>query len=247
MSEALSLRRSQPAEPAVRSWLGLLDRKPRWGLTWRGHFLLGLVAGLAAFGFARGAYSFLAITDRVDTKILVVEGWVHEYVIEAAVREFRAGQYQIIYTTGGPVVGTGRYTSDYNTSASVGADLLKKAGMAPALVRPVPSREMARERTYSAAVALRDYFERERIPAGAINVVTENVHARRTRMLFRRAFGAGAAVGVIGVPSVDFPSEDWWKYSDGVKDVITEGVAYLYARVAFLWAKPPPVPAPPQT
>ena len=58
-----------------------------------------------------------------DTDTLVVEGWIHEYAIRAAVEEFKKGSYQRVFTTGGPVVGNGGYVNDYQTSASVGAGL----------------------------------------------------------------------------------------------------------------------------
>ena len=85
---------------------------------------------LAGFFWVTGVHSFLAPTQRLQTNILVVEGWVPPYVIRAAA-EFRSGHYEKIYTTGGPVVGNGGYLNDYNTSASVGAELLVKAGMPP--------------------------------------------------------------------------------------------------------------------
>ena len=57
-----------------------------------------------------------------------MEGWIHEYAIRAALKEFQSNHYEQIFTTGGPVEGTGGYTNDYCTSASVGADLLRKNG-----------------------------------------------------------------------------------------------------------------------
>jgi hypothetical protein len=113
-----------------RKFWGILRRKERWALSWRG-WLLGITAGLIAAYFALlSVYPFLAITHRVNANILVVEGWIHEYAIRSAVDEFRSGSYEQVFTTGGPVPGTGGYTNDYNTSASVGADRLRKNGLA---------------------------------------------------------------------------------------------------------------------
>ena len=41
-------------------------------------------------------------------------------------------------------------------------------------------------------------------------------------------------VGIIAVPNPDYDSKHWWRYSEGVKDVISEGAAYVYARF-FFW------------
>ena len=72
-------------------------------------------------------HPFLAVTHRVNTNVLVVEGWIPRYAIRDGAEEFRTGSYQRIFTTGGPV--EGGYTNDYNTSASVGAENLKRFGV----------------------------------------------------------------------------------------------------------------------
>ena len=61
---------------------------------------------------------------------------------------FETDRYERVFTTGGPVAGTGGYINDYNTSASVGADLLTKNGLSEESVQMVPSRVMDRDRTY---------------------------------------------------------------------------------------------------
>jgi uncharacterized SAM-binding protein YcdF (DUF218 family) len=186
----------------------------------------------------KGVYPFLAITHRVNANILVVEGWIHEYAIRAAVKEFQSNQYQRVFTTGGPVQGTGGYTNDFCTSASVGADLLKKWGLPDEGLEMVPSRVMDRDRTYGSAVALRNWFLDHNMAVSGIDVVTEDVHARRTRLLFQKAFGKDVQVGIIGVANVDYPANRWWRYSQGLKNVVSEFAAYLYARLLFFPSEP---------
>jgi uncharacterized SAM-binding protein YcdF (DUF218 family) len=213
---------------------GVLVRKERWGLSWRGWLILlaAIIAALCLFLFR--IYPFLAVTHRVNSNVLVVEGWVHEYAIQAAVDEFRSGGYSRVFTTGGPIEGSGRYSNDYNTSASVGADLLVKNGLAKEFVQVVPSRVVDRDRTYAAAVALRQWFREHNMPVQSVNLVTENTHARRTRLLFREALGKNVAVGIIAIPNPDYDKGHWWRYSEGVKDVGSEAVAYVYARLFFI-------------
>jgi uncharacterized SAM-binding protein YcdF (DUF218 family) len=176
---------------------------------------------------------FLAVTHRVDTNVLVVEGWVHKYAVRSAVEEFKAGSYQRVFTTGGPVVGSGGYINDYQTSASVGADLLKEFGLPDDLIQMVPSRVMGRDRTYSSAIALRNWFRDHNMPVRSFNVLTEDFHARRTRLLYQKAFGKEVAIGLIAVLNPDYDSKHWWRYSDGVREAISESVAYIYARLFF--------------
>ena len=97
----------------------------------------------------------------------------------------------------------------------------------------VPSRVMDRDRTYGSAVALRNWFRDHNMAVPGINVVTEDLHARRTRLLFQKAFGKDVQVGIIAVANVGYPANRWWRYSQGLEDVVTELAAYLYARLLF--------------
>ena len=214
---------------------GTLVRKERWGLSRRGCLIVLAGVLLAFSAFLLRVYPFLAVTHRVDTNVLVVEGWIHEYSIRAAVEEFRSKSYQRVFTTGGPVEGAGGYINDYNTSASVGADLLRKNGLPSESVQMVPSRVMDRERTYGSAIALQNWFREHNMPVRSINIVTEDIHARRTCLLFQKALGHNVAVGVIAVPNPDYDPRHWWRYSEGVKDVFAESVAYIYARLLFFF------------
>jgi len=212
---------------------GVFVRKERWGISWQGWLIVltGIVATLCLFLFR--IYPFLAVTHRVNTNVLVVEGWIHEYAIRAAVKEFQSNHYQRVFTTGGPVVGSGGYINDFCTSASVGADLLKKCGLPDERLQMVPSRVMDRDRTYASAVALRNWFRDHNMTVSGIDVVTEDLHARRTRLLFEEALGKNVTVGIIAVPNPDYDARRWWRYSDGVREIIGESIAYIYARFFF--------------
>ena len=216
-----------------RALLGLFDRRERWSLSRRGWLTIMLGLLLSAAVVMTSLHPFLAATQRVPTDILVVEGWINAYAIRAAAEEFRKGSYRHVFTTGGPVVGSGRYINDYNTTASVGADLLKGAGVPGESLHMVPSRVMDRHRTYNSAIALRDWFDEHNMPVRSINVLTEDAHGRRTRLLFQKALGDDVAVGVIAVPNPDYDPRYWWRYSEGVREVLSEGVAYIYARFFF--------------
>jgi uncharacterized SAM-binding protein YcdF (DUF218 family) len=223
---------SVPTRKRSAVW-GLFDRKERWSLSFRGRLIVFFGLLLLSAGFLKGIYPFLAVTHRVNADVLVVEGWVHNYAIDAALDEFQSGRYRQVFVTGGPVTGTGGYINDFQTSASVGADRLRKAGLAEEFLQMVPSREMNRDRTYSSATALRDWLREHQTPVKRIHVLTEHTHARRTRLLYSKAFGSDVQVGVIAVPNPDYAGDRWWRYSEGVKDVISESSAYLYARFLF--------------
>lgn len=230
-----------PSTPATTSYSGkppqclwgILTRRERWGLSWLGRLIVVLALLLAAGFLVLGVHPFLAVTHRVDANVLVVEGWVHEFGIVAAANEFKTGSYQRIFTTGGPVLGSAGYTSDLDTFARVGERAMWECGIPAEVVQRVPSHEIGRDRTYSSAVALRDWFRENKIVVSGINVVTENTHARRTQLLYQEALGKKVKVGVIAATNPDYDAKHWWRYSDGVRDVCGEVIAYLYAKFFF--------------
>src|SRR6266404_3542687 len=80
---------STQAVPTRAMW-GLVHRKERWSLSWRGRLILAFALLVASALLLKSVYPFLATTHRVDADVLVVEGWVHEYAIRAAIQEFRS-------------------------------------------------------------------------------------------------------------------------------------------------------------
>ena len=65
----------------------------------------------------------------------------------------------------------------------------------------VPSHVNDRERAYSSAIALRDWFREHKTPVSSINVLREGAHARRTRLLYQKAFDQNVTVGIIASPT----------------------------------------------
>jgi uncharacterized SAM-binding protein YcdF (DUF218 family) len=222
----------------TKKFLGLVSRRERWGLSWRGWIGLLALICFSILGWLQNIHPFLAQTERTDAKILVVEGWVHEYVVAVGAQEFAVGHYEKIYTTGGPITGTDGATNVFNTSASVGAERLLHVGVPTAAVQMVPAHVVGRDRTYTSAVALRDWLCEHSIAVQKINVLTEDCHARRTRLLFQQAFGEAVTVGVISVRNPDYDPDHWWRYSEGVREILGESIAYLYAKILF---RPEPV------
>jgi uncharacterized SAM-binding protein YcdF (DUF218 family) len=202
-------------------------------LSARGFVVLGFTFVTVLVVLIRESHPFLAITSPVPSDTLVVEGWMNEYGIQQAAAEYANGHYRHLFTTGGPTMGNGGYINDYNTSASVGAELLMNAGIPREAVQMVPSKVIGRDRTYNSAIALKNWFNNHDFHARSVNVITAGCHARRTRLLFKKALGGQVTVGIIAVASPDYDAARWWRYSEGVEEVVKEGVAYLYARLFF--------------
>jgi hypothetical protein len=216
------------------------------GPTWRGTLLALAVFGGAFVAALRTVHPFLAVTERVPTTVLVVEGWLPDFALQAALAEFRQGGYREIWVTGGPLE-KGSPLLAYRTHAEAGRAILERLGAPPDAVHAVPAPKVQKDRTFASAVALRTWWQ-QRHPSSAFNVLSTDAHARRTHLLFAKAFGATPRIGIIATPDERYDGARWWRSSDGVRTVLSELIAYGYARVFTAFAddltEPPAAAAP---
>jgi hypothetical protein len=106
-------------------------------------------------------------------------------------------------------------------------------GMSNETVQAVPAAYVQKDRTYAAAVALQRWLHQHNAMPKAINLISVGAHARRSRLLFEKAFGSGTRIGIIAVEDRSYDPSHWWKSSQGVRSVVDEMIAYGYARFLF--------------
>ena len=212
--------------------LGLIKRKERWVLTGRGW--ITVLFGLAAILILTIAtiHPFLAVNHPVPSEILVVEGWLPDYALKRAINEYKTHNYKLLAATGGSLP-KGFHLSEHKTYAELAAATLKQLGFDQHLVVAVPTPFKRKDRTYESALALKKWLSNSDLSPKSINVISLGAHARRTWLLFEKALGNTINVGVIAVTDLDYDSANWWKSSEGVRTVIDEMIAYLYARFLF--------------
>lgn len=208
----------------------LIQRKEVWLPTIQGwFFILVFVLALMLF-IANHIHSFLAPNSPLKADVLVVEGWIEDYALESAMKEFQRGGYQKLITTGTPLE-QGFYLSKYKTSAELAAATLLALGFAPDQLVAVPAPQVLRNRTAASAVALREWINQSNLKIKSMNLYSSDVHARRSWLLFKQALAPKIQVGVISVDSDSYNPKQWWIYSAGVRSIISEAIAYLYARL----------------
>lgn len=213
-------------------YLGLLRRRQCLVPTLRGWLLVALsVTALALVG-TFGIGPFLAVTDSVPGGVLVVEGWVPDYMLEAAIAEFKRDHYARLFVTG-ILLDQGAPLSEYKNYASIGAATLVKLGMSTNEVQAVPTGATRRDRTYAMALSLKHWLRDHDMAPKKVNLMTGGPHARRSRLMFEKALGKGVTVGVIAIPANDYDEQRWWHSSQGVRTIIGEALAYAYARLLF--------------
>jgi hypothetical protein len=217
--------------------LALVRRRSVWLPTAWGWLALLLVAGAGAVIAARNVYSFLATTEPVGARTLVVEGWLPPTELDQAIDVFRAGGYRRIVTTGGPISNEfERWGAD--SYAERARSYLLRKGVPDDTVIAVRAPASAQDRSFLSAVVVREWLARDGEATEALDVFSSGVHSRRSRALYRMAFGAPVRVGIYAAtPSRPSP-ETWWRTSAGVKEVPLEALGWLWTKLFFRPAKP---------
>lgn len=215
-----------------RCFRGLLCRRSCLVPTPRAWLVLGLGLVVLLAVFVRGIYPFLAVNEPISDGLLVVEGWTPDAGMEAAVAAFKRYHYAKIYVTGGPLE-VGTYLEPFGTYAQLGAATLGRLGLDSNTVQAVPAPQVRQDRTYTSAVSLKKWLLAHGIQPTRIHLISDGPHTRRSRLLYEKAMGRGVVVGVTSIPSPEYDPRHWWRYSAGVRNVVDEAVAYLYARFLF--------------
>lgn len=206
--------------------------RPRtlWLPTWRTWLVLLLIVLVGGSWVGTHLHGWLSVSDPIEeAKYVVVEGWVPDSVVHEALVWSKQHGVKLIFTTGIPL-DQGQFLSGYPTYAEICAETLKKMGADPAKIRPAPAAKVKTERTRAMAMGLKQALEAEPIPVDdrKINLFTSGTHAFRSHMHFQRVLGRDWQVGVISVPAYGYPASSWWRYSQGVKNVMEEVVGIAF-------------------
>jgi hypothetical protein len=177
-------------------------------------------------------YSILAPVDREEAKILVLEGFISDYVLNDALKEFRSNRYDLLITTGTPFE-YGEMLAPYRNTANAAGMMLLKLGMDSTRLVIVGTDEIRNDRTYNSAIALKRWLRKNRPGTNAINLMTMSVHGARSRYLFQAAMGDTIRVGIISLPNFYYGPQTWWRSTKGFRETMNEAIGYFYTRFFF--------------
>ncbi|MBU0486452.1 MAG: YdcF family protein [Bacteroidetes bacterium] len=187
---------------------------------------------LTSVVFVLTVHSFLTVNRTVEANILVVEGWTPDYATEAAVAEFTSKPYDFILVPGTPI-DKGSFLVDFKNMAEVCKQTMLRLGIPEEKVIALPMPQVRKDRTYASACYVMKWLLENNVPVKGINLVTLDCHGRRSRLLYHKVFRSGCQVGVISVADERYNPSRWWSNSSGVRTVIDELVAWLYAMFLF--------------
>jgi uncharacterized SAM-binding protein YcdF (DUF218 family) len=210
--------------------LGLFSYRLRWGLTLKGWIVILLTLSIVLSIILLKLESFLAYSAPVDAELLVVEGWVSDDAVKGAMAEFNSHpSYKLLVTTG-IRLGRGEYLTEYKSFAELSAATFITLGFDKDKLQAIPSPYVKRDRTLTSAQNVKKWLDRTNLKIRGINVYTADVHSRRSLLLFKKVFEPKISVGAIAHPPVDYDTQFWWNSSQGFKSVLSEIIAYIYAR-----------------
>jgi hypothetical protein len=216
----------------------LFRRREVWLPTFTGTLaLLAIALGLCVLLLPRLGFD-LAPTepalgaDGRGARTLVVEGWLDDDDLAGAIPLATSGQYERVVTSGGPIQ-TWRELQPWPSYAERAADYLRRHGVREIPVVAVPAPELAQERSYLSAVFVRDWARGEGLSLAAIDVFSAGVHARRSRLVYRMAFGPAVEVGIVAAPPQRYRLDRWWETSEGAKAVLGELLGLAWTKCCF--------------
>ena len=217
---------------AGRALGGLLIRRERWGLSWPGRLLVGFLLLAGFLCLQHGIYPFLAVTHRVDGEILVVDGWAPPYTVKQAAEEYRKGKYQRVLVVR-DVFDSSHATDLTWKSTDVVAQFLASNGVPADRIEKITTPVGQKDRTYHTALAVKNWLAQPGNSVKRFDLATVGSHARRSRLLYQKAFRGEAQVGIIALTGRTYDPAHWWRSSEGVRDILSETIGYLYARFLF--------------
>jgi len=222
----------------------MFRRRQIWLPTWPGALLLVVVVAALGLFALRHLADYLAAErpatarDGRGASTLIVEGWLDEDGLDAAIAAIGRGRYERVVASGGPI-DSWREGRSWPTYAERAADYLRRHGVASIPVIAVAAPESTQDRTFLSAVVVREWLRRQDGTVDAVDLFSGAVHARRSRLVFQMAFGPEVGVGVFAAPPRRYALDRWWTTSEGVKAVLDEAIGLAWTACCFA----PPAPA----
>jgi len=216
----------------------LFRRRQVWLPTfWGTAVVLAVVLALGALLLPHlGRYlapsELAAGSDGRGARTLVVEGWLDDDALGDAIELVRSGRYERIVTSGGPIE-TWREIQRWPTYAERAADYLRRHDVRDTPVFAAPAPELVQERSFLSAVFVREWLRAREPSLAALDVFSADVHARRSRLVYRMAFGPGVDIGIVAAPPHRWRLDRWWSTSEGAKAVLGELLSLAWTKCCF--------------
>lgn len=157
---------------------------------------------------------------------------MNDSLFSEAVVKFKEGNYSLVLVPGSNM-DRSLFFPGMKTVCEASSVILMYKGIPPEKIVPVYFKKVAKDRTYQSAIAVKNWLKSNKYNHVSLNLFTQSTHARRSWFLYKKATNGEFEIGIIASQPDDYNSKQWWKTSNGVRSVIDETVAYLYATIFF--------------
>ena len=206
--------------------------KQRKSLTLWGWLVVVICMATITFVWMKTIHNFLAVNKPIDTHILIIEGYVPDFVLIDLAAEAKRNSKILLVCTGLPM-SKAIFCDSYKNDAEYNAAALQYFGVDSLQIINAPVSFIEKERTYTTALAAKEKLRENGYTSGKINIICVGTHARRSWYLYRKAFKNDWKVGVLSYQNITYAPESWWHSSEGARDVVYEMFAYLYCVFFF--------------
>jgi hypothetical protein len=97
---------------------------------------------------------------------------------------------------------------------------------------------------------VREWARKQAPGLASLDVFSSGPHSRRTRLLYRMAFGPDVAIGIVAAHPDTYDPDRWWASSVGAETVLSEALKLAWTKCFFrpgppgstdeMWAVPLP-------
>lgn len=211
----------------------IITKKERWSTTWLGKIIgLGIIVLVVYLGI-RNVHPYLAVSKPIPSEVMILEGFLPDFAIEESVKIFREENYKLMLVTGKKLI-KGSLLVPFKDDGHYTAAILSHMGLDSALIKVISlNNDVKKDRTFASAKAVLDWMEQTDTRPQAVNVVSLGVHARRSRLLFEKAFSSKVETGIISISDIGYDANKWWESSYGFKTVLNETLAWFYVCFFF--------------
>jgi hypothetical protein len=207
--------------------LDLLRRRNIWWPTWKGALLLLVVFVTPVAVWAWCGEAYLTRTERVAADTLIIESWIQADGLHAAAAEYRSGQYRHLVITGGLTGSKGALRR--RSYAELALRELADAGVQREMILVAPIDDVDSQRTFAMATGVKRALASRNLHPPAVNVFTAGAHARRSQIVYQKAFGPEVKVGVISWSAAPRTGgRPWWTSSERTLELFKETIGYTY-------------------
>ena len=196
-------------------------------LTFSGWLCVLLFLTILLFLIFRNIHSFLAVSKPIRADILVVDGFLPKYAYDTIVRIIERDNYKYVITTGVEMDYVYTQSDGYNNAESSYEILLTKK-IKNCRIEKAPAGKALKDRTFSSAIALRKWLITKGLDHQNLNLISIGCHARRSWVLYQKAFEGDQKIGVISIQDQSYEPDRWYEFSQGVRIVLSETIGYTY-------------------